>query len=152
MGQYAVIADIEQMFHQLKVRESDQDVLRFFWWTIKFENPVGYVMTVHLFGKNDSPCVANYGLKKCATDQSNNFNVKTVDYLEKDFCMDDFLKLNDSEKCLFTLSKELIEMLSNCSFRLRKWLSNSNIICHPSPKKSYLQNLIASMTELSKEF
>ena len=42
--------------------------------------------------------------------------------------MDNFLKSTDSEKYLLTLSKELIEMLSNCSFHLTKWLSNSNII------------------------
>ena len=46
----AVIADIEQMFHQLKVRESDQASLRFL-WLIKFENPVHYVITLHIFGK-----------------------------------------------------------------------------------------------------
>ena len=71
MGQYAVIADIEQMFHQLKVKKSDQDALRFLWLTTKFENPVDYVMTVQLLGKNDPPCVANYGLKKCPMDHSN---------------------------------------------------------------------------------
>ena len=68
LGQNAVIADIEQMFHQLKVRQSDQDALKFLWRTTKFENPVDYVMTTHLFGKNYSACVANYGLRKCAKD------------------------------------------------------------------------------------
>ena len=134
MGQYAVITDIEQVFHQLKVIESDQDALRFLWRTTKFENPVDYVMIVHLFGKNDSPCVANYVVKKCAMDQPNNFDAKTVECVEKDFYMDDFLRSNVSEKYLLTLSKELIEMLSNCSFRLTKWLSNSNIIMSSLPQ------------------
>ena len=85
LGQYVVIADILQMFHYLKFRESDQDALRFLWWTTKFENPVDYVMTVHLFGKNDSPCVANYGLKKCASNRSNNSDATTVECVQKDF-------------------------------------------------------------------
>ena len=42
--------------------------------------------------------------------------------------MDDILKLNNSEKYLLALSKDLVKMLSNCSFRLTKWRSNSNII------------------------
>ena len=42
--------------------------------------------------------------------------------------MDDFLKSNDSEKYLLTLLEELIEILSNFSLSLTKWLSNSNII------------------------
>ena len=41
LGKYTVIADIDQMFLQLKVRGSDQDGLRFLWRTTKFENPVG---------------------------------------------------------------------------------------------------------------
>ena len=92
LGKYAVIADIEQMFHQLRVRQNDQHALRFLWRTSKFENPVDYVVTVHLFSKNDSPCVTNYGFKKCTMDLSNNFDAKTVECVEKDFCMDDFLK------------------------------------------------------------
>ena len=147
-----MIADIDQMSHQLKVKENDLNGLRFLWQTTKFENPVDYIITVHLFGKNDLPCVTNYGLKKCIMDQSNNVDAKTVKCVEKDFYMGDFLKSNDSEKYLLTLLKELIEMLSNCSFRLTKWLSNSNIITHPSSKVSYPRNLIISMKELSKEF
>ena len=59
-----MIADIDQMSHQLKVKENDLNGLRFLWQTTKFENPVDYVITVHLFGKNDSPYVTNYGLKR----------------------------------------------------------------------------------------
>ena len=53
-------------------------------------------MTVHIFGKNDSTCVANYGLKMCAKNQSNNFDAKTVECVEADFYMDDFLKSSNS--------------------------------------------------------
>ena len=28
----AIVADIESMFHHVKVREQDQDSLRFLWW------------------------------------------------------------------------------------------------------------------------
>ena len=73
-------------------------------------------MTIRLFGKNDSPCVANYGLKKCAMDQSNNFDAKTIECVEKDFYIDDFFKSNSLEKYLLTLPKELIEMLSTVVF------------------------------------
>ena len=97
MGQYSVVADIEQMFHQLKIKESDQVALGFSWRATKFENPIDCVMTVHLFGKNNSPCVTNYKLEKCAKDQSNNFDAKIVK-LVAEFCMDDFRKSNNSEK------------------------------------------------------
>ena len=97
MGQHSVVADIEQMFHQLKIKESDQVALRFSWQATKFENPIDCVMTVHLFGKNNSPCVTNYKIEKCAKYQSNNFHAKIVKLVEE-FCMDDFRKSNNSEK------------------------------------------------------
>ena len=77
-------------------------------------------MTTNLFGKNDLACVANYGLRKCTKDQLSNFDVKTVSCVGKDFYMDNLFKSSDSEKYLLPLSKELIEMLSNCSFHLTK--------------------------------
>ena len=49
--------------------------------------------------------------------------------------MDDFLKLNYSEKYMLTLSKELIKILSNCSFRLTKWLRNSSFIMSSLPQR-----------------
>ena len=51
LGKYAVTADIEQIFHQVKVKKRDQDVLRFLWRFLKNEKPQEYAMTVHLFGK-----------------------------------------------------------------------------------------------------
>ena len=50
----AIVADIESMFHQVKVREQDQDSLRFLWWDGGTdEHPDEYVMTVHIFGATD---------------------------------------------------------------------------------------------------
>ena len=51
LGKYAVTADIEQMFHQVKVKKSDKDALRFLWRFLKTEKPQEYAMTVHLFRK-----------------------------------------------------------------------------------------------------
>ena len=66
-------------------------------------------------------------------DQSNNFDAKIVECVE-DFYMENFFKSNDSEKYLLTLSKDLMELLSNCSFCLTKWLSNSKIIMMSLPQ------------------
>ena len=65
-GYYAASADIEQMFHQVRVRPPDQNALRFLWRENLSEEPRDCVMNVHLFGKNDSPCISNYALRKCA--------------------------------------------------------------------------------------
>ena len=112
--------------------------MRFLWRTIKFENTVDYVMAINLFGKNDFPCVANYELKKCMKDHSNNFDAKTIEFVEKDFYMDKE-KVKQLKKILVKFDKKLIEMYLNCSFRLTSCLSNAmSFIIHyhviPSPK------------------
>ena len=44
-GTIGIAADIEGMFHQIRVREKDQDSLRFLWWTNNYEDPPDvYVM------------------------------------------------------------------------------------------------------------
>ena len=68
-GRIAVMADIEQMFNQVKVHLHDQDSLRFLWRNKPTAKIAEYVMTVHLFGKRDSPTVANYALKR--SDETN---------------------------------------------------------------------------------
>ena len=66
LGQFAVTSDNEQMFHQVRVREEDRDVLLFLWREIPNDYIDDYKMNVHLFGKNDSPCVVNFVIKQIA--------------------------------------------------------------------------------------
>ena len=60
--------DIEQMFRQISVSPKDRDALRFLWKENNNEVVGDYKMNVHLFGKNDSPYVANFALKKAGAD------------------------------------------------------------------------------------
>ena len=56
----AFTADIEAMFHEVKVLPEDADALRFLWWdTAPRQPPKEYKMLVHTFGATSSPCCAN---------------------------------------------------------------------------------------------
>lgn len=48
----AIMADVEAMFHQVKVPPEDADLLRFLWWPDGdiCKDLVEYRMVVHLFG------------------------------------------------------------------------------------------------------
>ena len=61
----AVMADVQSMFHQVRVPVADRDLLRFLWWpqgdfSKKLEE---YRMTEHLFGAVSSPSCVNRDLK-----------------------------------------------------------------------------------------
>ena len=61
----AFMGDIEAMFYQVIVPETQQDLLRFFWCPRNEFNcePEVFRMRVHLFGAVSSPSVANFVLK-----------------------------------------------------------------------------------------
>ena len=84
-GKYSISADIEKMFHQIYVKPEERDCLRFLWR----ENPSlvidEYQMNVHLFGKNDSPWIANFSLKQSAKDKKNKFKKQICEPVEKHF-------------------------------------------------------------------
>jgi len=128
-GIYAVSSDVEQMFHQIFVSPSDKNALRFVWRESISEPPSDYVINVHTWGKNDSPCIANYALKRSASDFrdiANNPSVK--ESIENNFYMDDFLKSMNSLTDLSIICKSVTDVLSKASFRLRKWISNNQSI------------------------
>ena len=49
-GKYAIVEDIDKMFHQVRVCESDIDALRFVSRENPENEPLDYAMLVHLFG------------------------------------------------------------------------------------------------------
>ena len=93
-----VMADIEQMFHQIQVKQADRDAFRFVWRNQANEKIQDYVINVHLFGKVDSPCCANWALKKSASDQKDQYDEKGVKSVNLDFYMDDFLNSQPTKK------------------------------------------------------
>ena len=129
---YAVAADIEQMFLQVKVKKSDQDALHFLWRFLKIGKPQEYAMIVHLFGKNYSPCCSNYALKQCAKDQLQSENV--IKCVDNNFHIGDFVKSTSSEKFLLQVCEVIIKVLASANFRLHKWKSNSSLICETLPR------------------
>ena len=130
---FAVMADIEQMYHQIKVKESDQDALRFVWRNTPEEEIDDHKMTVHIFGKIDSPCIANWVIKRTASDQSNEYPVDIINTIHENFYMDDYLDCFSSEERAIDTIQKVISILSNGGFRLTKWLSNNKNILKSVP-------------------
>ena len=71
-------------------------------------------MLVHMLGKVDSPCCANWALRK--TSPKNLPDVKQG--IERNFYMDDFLKSLSNTDELIELSKRVISTLLSHGFHL----------------------------------
>ena len=118
----AVASDIESMFHRVACREDDTDALRFLWWDGSLDEPPSdYKMTVHLFGKADSPCITAWALQQTAADNENEIENEIV---KKNFCVDGGLFSKQSTEQAVHSSLELIRMLRKGNFRLTKFISN----------------------------
>ena len=83
----AVMADIEAMFHQVRVPDRDSTFLRFLWWddgdtTREVQE---YQMLVHLFGALSSPASANFALRQTADDNKNCFPTEVINTVFRNF-------------------------------------------------------------------
>ena len=56
---YGAMSGIQQMFHQVLTNQDDQQALGFLWRDNPNQAFEDTAMTVHVFGKADSPCCAN---------------------------------------------------------------------------------------------
>lgn len=106
------MADIQAMFHQVKVTESDTDFLLFLWWPQGNvdDAPVEYRMTVHLFGAVSSPSIANFALRKTAQDNTSNFPPEVTNTIMEHFYLDDCLKSMPTELKAMELISNITEV------------------------------------------
>ena len=129
-------ADIEAMFHQVRVIEEDQPALRFLWRNLELQRPPDvYQMLVAIFGAASSPCMANYVLRKTALDNYGDtaFSTETIEAVEKNFYMDDFLKSVCDEATAVRMFHEMTSLLARGGFRLTKWISSSREVLSQIP-------------------
>lgn len=116
--QIALAADIEAMFHQVRVCEEDCDALRFLWWPDGDldQQPKCYCMHVHLFGATSSPSCA--ALKRTANDNSGMYEPDVISTVDRNFYADDCLKSVSSEEEDIRLVSDQQGLMKMVSFRL----------------------------------
>ena len=131
----ALMADIESMFHQVKVSEADCSYLRFLWWPDGNleSNLEEYQMVVHLFGAASSPSCSNFALRKTAEDNSQHFPEAVVSPVKNNVYVDDCLKALPSDEEASHHASDLRSLLSKGGFRLTKWISTSRRVLETIP-------------------
>ena len=131
------------MFHRVACREEDTDALRFLWWDGSLDEPPSdYKMTVHLFGKADSPCIAAWALQQTAADNEAAFGEEIREIVKKNFYVDDGLFSKPSTEQAVHSSLELMRMLRKGNFRPTKFISNDKDVLAAIPvKERTIKNL-----------
>lgn len=151
----AVAGDIEAMYHQVKVADHHRDALRFLWWR---NGEIGgdievYRMTSHLFGGIWSASCANYALKRVAKDNSD-FDNETVQTINDNFYVDDYLKSVKTEKKAIDLVQDISELLQRGGFRITKWITNNRQVLksiHPENRAKEFKDIELCSSDLPQE-
>ena len=90
-------------------------------------------MTVQLFGKADSPCIAAWALKQTTADNEAAFGEEICEIVGKNFYVDDsFFSKPSTEQAVYS-SLELMRMLRKGNFRLTKFISNDKDVLAAIP-------------------
>lgn len=130
------MADIESMFHQVRVPREDAHLLRFLWWPDGDFNQdlVDFRMLVHPFGATSSPSCANFALRECTEDNEEQFCWETIEKLLHCFYVDDCLVSTASEEEAVVLYHDLVCICAKGGFKLTKWMSNRRAVMAAIPE------------------
>lgn len=131
----AFMADVQAMFHQVRVPEDQRDYLRFLWWPEgnMDDEPRVYRMTAHLFGGTWSPSACGFALRQTATDLEEEYGREAAYTIRNNFYVDDCLKSVDTPAEGIRLIHNLKRMLYERGFRLTKWTSNCRAVLREIP-------------------
>ena len=140
--QVALMADVEAMFHQVKVDLHDANALRFLWYPDGDvdKEPEEFQMLVHLFGGIWCPSCATYALRRTALDNAERFPTDVIDTVQRNFYVDDWLKSVKTTEHAVSMCKQVTDLLALGGFHLTKWICN---------RREVLDSI--SSSELSKE-
>ncbi|XP_060801075.1 uncharacterized protein LOC106136136 [Amyelois transitella] len=127
-GRVALIADIKEMYSQIRVRKQDRDALRFLWKSSSSNSSLPltikeYRRSTVIFGASCSPFIAQFIKNKNAKSFAEQYP-KAVDAILYDHYMDDYVGSLDSITEAAQLAHDIVQIHSAACMEMRGWTSN----------------------------
>lgn len=122
-NEYAIVADITQMFRQIVIHPDDRDFQRIF-WRPDANGPIReYKIEVVMWGQKSAPFNAIKSMQQLAIDEADKYPI-AAEATSKDFYVDDFLSGKSSESKLRVLYQQMVALFLSGGFKLAKWATN----------------------------
>ncbi|XP_058448834.1 uncharacterized protein LOC131428811 [Malaya genurostris] len=116
--------DIEEMYHQIRVRSEDKSAQRFLFCMSADAEPLVYVMDVLTFGSTCSPCSAQFVKNLNARQFADKYPGAVAAIVDRHY-VDDYYDSMDTPEEAIQRAKEVKYIHSQGGFRIRNWVSNS---------------------------
>lgn len=123
-GPVALGGDIQEMYHQLKIRADDKQAQRFLFQSKDSGAPQIYVMDVATFGATCSPCSAQF-VKNINAEQFSDEYPQATSAIVKQHYVDDYYDSVDSVEEAIQRAREVKYIHAKGGFHIRNWVSNS---------------------------
>ena len=144
-GQFAIMGDIESMFHQVNVLKEHADSLRLLWRT-KPSLPINeYIMQAHIFYKTESPCCTNWALKSAALNNKTEYSARVIEAILDPFYMDDYFDSFPSLEQAISVIVDVIQLLMRSGFNLTKFVSHNQEILNYTTQELRLKNILGNL-------
>ncbi|GIY18547.1 reverse transcriptase, partial [Caerostris extrusa] len=149
MHKIAMTADIEKMYRQIRLKDSNFQ--RIVWRDSPFKPIQDFRLTRIAYGTASAPYLAVKCLQQLAIQEEQNFPLASKAAL-KDFYVDDLMSGANSTTEALDLQAQLIQMLSSAGLVLRKWASNCNELTNLIQEDLRLPNASLSIDDGTFKF
>ncbi|XP_070854705.1 uncharacterized protein [Drosophila suzukii] len=128
-GKVAIIGDIAEMFHQIRVKPEDAHVQRFLWYDQNDElhHPSVYTMEALTFGINCAPCIAHF-IRDRNADRFQQQYPAAAQAVKNYHYVDDFIYSGNDNKEVIEIATQVRHIHAAGGFYIRNWASNSKTV------------------------
>nr|XP_049464868.1 uncharacterized protein LOC120956216 [Anopheles coluzzii] len=135
---FAILADIEKMYRQIWVKESDRPLQRILWKESADDRIRIYQLKTVTYGTACAPYLATRCLQALAKEGETRYP-RASKVLEQDFYMDDMITGVESVEDGRIICSEINQLLQSAGFHLRKWASNSSELLEQIPAELQIE-------------